>query len=198
VLVAGCGDQAGLATGARGEPCVERERVAERESGPPEWTTYLSAERGYAVSFPEGWQRATESLTPLLAEPRELLSLGTFPLHYEKRDCEHVPTAALESMSEEDVLLTILERAAPGRSVSEDFPPRPASFAFEPDRGSEAPWCVHGPVRFADHWFTFTDAGRHFHVLVALGHSAPAELRRQAYGILDTLRVDPEVRPDRP
>jgi hypothetical protein len=56
---------------------------------------------------------------------------------------------------------------------------------------------VHRPVRFADHWFGFTDAGRHFHVLVALGHSAPAELRKQAYSILDTLRLDPEVRPDR-
>jgi hypothetical protein len=200
----------------RGEPCAERERgaareravarehavgrepVEERKSGPPEWTTYRSADFGYAVSFPEGWQRATESLTPLLAEPREILSLGTFRLRYREGECEHVPTGALESMSEEDVLLTILERGARGRYAREYFPPRPASFAFEPDRGSEAPWCVHRPVRFADHWFAFTDARRHFHVLVALGHSAPAELRRQAYRILDTLRLDPEVRPDWP
>jgi hypothetical protein len=182
VLVAGCG----------------AEGASERARTPTAWTTHRSADWGYAVGFPESWQRATESLTPRLTEPREILSLGTFPMRYAERDCEHVPTAALESMSEEDVLLTILERGAAGRSEWEGFPPRPASFAFEPDRGSEAPWCVRRPVRFVDHWFGFTDAGRHFHVLVALGHSSPAELREQAYRILDTLRFDPDVRPDWP
>jgi hypothetical protein len=51
-------------------------------------------------------------------------------------------------------------------------------------------------ARFTDHWFGFTDGGRHFHVDVAFGPDAPAEVRAEAWGILDSLTVDPRVRPD--
>jgi hypothetical protein len=53
-------------------------------------------------------------------------------------------------------------------------------------------------ARFSDHWFGFTDAGRHFHVLVAFGPAASAATQTQAWQILDGLRVDPAVRPDWP
>jgi hypothetical protein len=178
-LAVGCGDQA--SSSAREEE---------------EWSTFRSADWGYSVRFPDGWQRATESLTPALTEPREILSLGTFPLSYAERDCAHVPTSALERMSEEDVFLTIQERCVDPGSEWIDFPPRPERFSFEPGRGSEASACVRGPVRFVDHWFGFTDGERHFHVEVALGKSAPTALRQEAYRILDTLRFDPSVRPD--
>jgi hypothetical protein len=50
-------------------------------------------------------------------------------------------------------------------------------------------------ARFTDHWFAFTDGDRHFHVLVAFGPQAPAAGRREAWAILDSLRIDPRVRP---
>jgi hypothetical protein len=51
-------------------------------------------------------------------------------------------------------------------------------------------------ARFSDHWFEFTDGGRHFHVDVAFGPRTPAATRRQAWAILDGLRVGRTVRPD--
>jgi hypothetical protein len=47
-----------------------------------------------------------------------------------------------------------------------------------------------------DYWFGFGDAGRAFHVLVAIGRNARPELRRDAFRILDSLRFDPSVKPD--
>jgi hypothetical protein len=46
-----------------------------------------------------------------------------------------------------------------------------------------------------DYYFGFGDAGRAFHVLVAIGRSAPLDVRRQAFRVLDTLQVDPQVKP---
>jgi hypothetical protein len=64
--------------------------------------------------------------------------------------------------------------------------------------GSEFTECVratHGiPLR--DQWFRFTDQGRHFHVLVAIGGAAPPGAESDAYRMLDTLHFDPNVKPD--
>ncbi|HEX5898513.1 MAG TPA: hypothetical protein VFY32_03860 [Solirubrobacteraceae bacterium] len=40
------------------------------------------------------------------------------------------------------------------------------------------------------------DGGRAFHVMVAFGPQASAEVQRQAWAILDSLRVDPGAVPD--
>jgi hypothetical protein len=40
------------------------------------------------------------------------------------------------------------------------------------------------------------DGGRAFHVMVAFGPQASGEVQRQAWAILDGLRVDPSVVPD--
>jgi hypothetical protein len=92
----------------------------------------------------------------------------------------------------------VLERGRDPASGWPDFPPRPAHFSFEPGMSSEFAACLrtrHGiPLR--DHWFRFTDAGRHFHVLVAIGAHAPPDAERDAYRMLDSLRFDPRVKPD--
>ena len=44
--------------------------------------------------------------------------------------------------------------------------------------------------------FRFTDAGRHFHVLVAIGAEAPSSAEADAYRLLDSLHFDPSVKPD--
>ena len=76
-----------------------------------------------------------------------------------------------------------------------DFPARPSHFGPELGGPSEASACAPG-AHFSDHWFGFSDGGRHFHVLVAFGPQASAEVQRQAWAILDGLRVDPGVAPD--
>jgi hypothetical protein len=50
-------------------------------------------------------------------------------------------------------------------------------------------------ARFTDHWFGITAGGRHLYVHVAFGPHTPAATRKEAWTILDGLKVDPGVRP---
>ena len=150
---------------------------------------------GLAGELPPGWQRATVSLTPGLEDPREVLSVGTYPLRYRPTDCAHLPTSALEDLGPRDAFVTLQERGLDPRTGWLDFPPRPARFGPELGGPSEAGECAAGS-RFTDYWFGFTDGDRHFHVLVAFGADAPVSVRREAWAILDDLRIDPAVRPN--
>jgi hypothetical protein len=152
-------------------------------------------EHGLAVELPVGWQTAEESLTPELGDPRERLSAGTFPLRYRGLGCAHMPSSALADIGPRDAFLTLQERGVDPGSDWEGFPPRPQHFGPLPHDASEASNCVRDP-RFTDHWIWFTDGGRHFHLLVAFGTQASAATRQQTWSILDSLVVDPEVRPD--
>ncbi len=151
--------------------------------------------RGLAVELPPGWQAATESLTPYLSDPREVLAVATFALRHRETACAHVAGSALEDLGPRDAFVTLQERGLEPGSQWRDFPERPAHFGPELGGPSEASACLPA-ARFADHWFGFTDAGRHFHVDVAFGPEAPPETRREAWAVLDDLRVDPLVRPD--
>jgi hypothetical protein len=173
-LLAGCGK-------AEVEPRVSR--------------TATAPGRGVTVELPPGWQPARASLTPSLRDPREVLSAGTFPLSYRETGCAHLPSSALEDLGRADALVTVQERGLDPGSSWQGFPPRPARFGPGLGGPSEASACVP-PARFTDHWFTFSDAGRHFHVLVAFGPDAPGTVRAEAWAVLDSLRVDPAVRPD--
>lgn len=137
---------ASLLSGCGGEQSSSAVEVGQA----PVQTTYRSAEWGYTVNVPDGWQRAVQSLTPGLTDPREILSLGTFPVRYRPSECGQFPTSALEDMAASDVFLTIQERGLDPDSAWRDFPPRPSRFRFEPGQGSEAPDCVRGPVRFVE------------------------------------------------
>jgi hypothetical protein len=153
------------------------------------------SEHGLTVSLPQGWQAATESLTPHLVDPREELSVATFALRYRETACAHVPGSALDDLGPGDAFVTLQERGLDPGSTWAGFPARPARFG--PDLGgpSEARACTPG-ANFTDHWFEFSDGARHFHVLVAFGSQASADVQRQAWAILDGLRVDPAVVPD--
>ena len=175
LALAGCGADA------------EREAVAQSPQPP---RTYEA--RGVTVTLPPGWHAATESLTPALTEPREVLVVATFPPQRRDGGCAHV-AGALGDLGPSDALVTLLERGyGSDRRV---FPQRPERFGPELGGPSEASQCEPG-ARFDDHWFTFADGARHFHVLVAFGPQAGAATRAEAWGVLDGLRVDPEVRPD--
>jgi hypothetical protein len=177
-LLATCGGQA--------SPSVEDASSGDR-------TTYRSAKWGYTVSFPSEWRRARGRLSPKLTNPREILSLGTFPPRYRPTDCEAFAGSAQQDVGPRDAFLTIQESA--GRSP-DVFSPRPRHFgpttkapgqlaAIEPIEPSS---CPHSDALV--HWIPFRDAGREFYVLFAYGKSAPQDLRAEAYGILDSLRFD--------
>jgi hypothetical protein len=46
------------------------------------------------------------------------------------------------------------------------------------------------PPVFDHWWFAFNDAGRGFHVLVAIGTQASDQTRGETWAILDSLRFD--------
>jgi hypothetical protein len=161
----------------------------------PAPATVTAHGRGLTVELPANWQRAPDSLTPGLFDPREVLSVGTFPLRYRQMGCNHMPSSALADLGPRDAFLTLQERGTNPGSDWEGFAPRPQHFGPRSRDDSEASECVPDS-HFTDHWIWFSDGGRHFHVLVAFGPEAPGEVRDQAWRILDSLRIDPGARPD--
>jgi hypothetical protein len=145
---------------------------------------------GLSYELPGGWHRAGVDLTPHLVDPREELSVGTFPIRYRPGGCAHIAVSALEEMGSSGAFVTVQERGL----MSGSFARRPARFG--PDGGfpSEASGCVPG-ARFTARAFEFGDAGRNFNALVAFGPQTPSNVKTQAWQILDSLRVDPGVRP---
>jgi hypothetical protein len=186
-LLAGCGRQSS-------QPA---------ENVPPsEWSSYRDGERGFEVAVPPGWQRASGSLTPNITSPREILALATVRLRGAPRDnyCRPWDEPWLPRFSERDALVTIQEGGRGSLSLNyKSFPPRPER--FRPEQfldGSTLTDCFVKDLPVTDHWFGFSDAERAFHVLVIVGRSAPERVRREPWRILDSLRFDPEVKPDWP
>jgi hypothetical protein len=179
LAIAGCGHAAAHSTPPSPPP-----------STPP--ATYRT--HGLAVRLPAGWQHARSNLTPNLGDPRQALAVGTGPLRYRPTGCAQVPGSALEDLGRRDAFVTLEERGIDRASAWTDFPRRPAHFGARLGGRSEASACVP-KAHFTDHWFGFTDRGRHFHVLVAFGPRASTATRQQAWTILDSLAVDPRARP---
>jgi hypothetical protein len=190
-----------LAVAGCAETAAEREqahRTVPLEAGQAASPTAASMTvraHGLTAELPPGWQAASESLTPHLTDPREELAVGTYPLRYRRTGCAHMPGSALEALGPGDAFVTLEERGLGVADGAAGFPARPTRFGPELGGPSEASACAPGG-HFSDHWFGFSDGGRHFHVLVAFGPQASAEVQRQAWAILDELRVDPGVAPD--
>jgi hypothetical protein len=180
------------ASGALLAACGGQGSQSAENRSPPDRTTYRSAKWAYTVSFPSEWRRARGRLSPKLTNPREILSLGTFPLRYRPTDCEAFAGSAQQDVGTRDVFLTIQESV--GRSS--DFSPRPRHFGpttkapGQPEavKPIEPSSCPHSDALV--HWIPFRDAGREFYVLLAFGKSAPQDVQAEAYGILDSLRFD--------
>jgi hypothetical protein len=156
-----------------------------------DWHRHRNEQYGYTVSLPPGWHLAKGSLSPSLVDPVEILSVATFPIHRGEELCH-----SLVRIPSDQAVVTIQERSGAERG-DPTFRSRPAN--FEPDARlpgtSELPYCLHGykgpPIPMLDYWFGFRDAGRAFHVFVGIGKETPEEVRREAFGILDGLRLDP-------
>ncbi len=146
------------------------------------WSTTSVARYGVDVSVPAGWHIAPRSLTPHLTDPREIVTATTFPPVTSARACTQWPDVRL---GPGDALVTVQERA--GRIA---FAPRPRRFEpvpVSPITARLVQSCVGGgSVDYQD----FSDGFRNFHALVVIDARASAQVRVEAYQILDRLRFD--------
>jgi hypothetical protein len=144
------------------------------------------------------WRRSTERLVPGLAMPREVLSVGTFPMPVGGGgNCGREPVAAIRRMRPGDALISIQEYAVTARMrthLTRSFPPKSrrlgleglrfGRLASEPgDPGDRGVPVTRGTI-------PFSEAGRAFDALVYFrGH--PSEgLRSAAARVLAGLRFE--------
>jgi N-acetylneuraminic acid mutarotase len=148
---------------------------------------YRDGRAGFEIRYPAWWFRAEDRLTPNLADPTELISLGTFPLAHRQANCAQFPTSAIEDLGPSDVLITIWRW-----SSSRGHPARPTFPAGEGDpavlhNGDESPDCLSAPKEFDRWWIGFDDRGRDYQVYVAMGPDVSEQTERQVWDILNSL-----------
>lgn len=174
VLATGCGATGEVAPEFR--PGSEGSRITD-------------VRHGYSAALPAGWYRARRNLTPQLVDPREILSVATYPLRYQRRAPCRIPgcpTPALNGFRATDILMSIQERvhARPAaEDVAIDLERRQAG------RGGTGN-CTRGRVA----WYAFeafAEAGRSLYVLVVVGTRAPATARADLKRVLGSLRFSP-------
>jgi hypothetical protein len=162
------------------------------QSVPSDWVVYHDRRQGFAVSFPSGWHRATRPVAPALLDPRERLAIASFPLRRWPDPCvgDRWPgRPANLDLGPGDVFLTVQERGRDAASRWTDFPPRPAHFKFASTVPAAEVGCADR-VGAVARIVNFTDARRHFVAILILGPLASGQMRRDAFGVLDSLRFD--------
>ncbi len=70
------------------------------------------ANRGMTLDVPAGWFTTTESLTPNVSRPPQVMAFGTYELRPGAHDCAHLPTDALEDLGSSDILVVLTEDTA--------------------------------------------------------------------------------------
>jgi hypothetical protein len=182
LALASCGGQpsSSPAPGETGEQPTAITTDPEREP----WVTYR--DRGLEVSYPGDWYRSEHRLTPYLGDPKEILSLGTYPLRQGGDRCRHHPVNALEDLGPYDAFVSVLERAPP--YPADGYPPRPSRFELPADTETNR-FCVSSDGRL-DEWLFFSDNGRAFYLLVALGEAASEETKTELLTILNSITFD--------
>jgi hypothetical protein len=153
-----------------------------------------SSRYAYSAAVPEGWHRSRARLVPDLLMPREIVSLGNFPMRVGGGgDCGREPSASIRAMRPGDALLTVQEVAVTPRlrpRLPRLFPPRSPNLGLASARG--AAWrgtpATAGPIRYAK--ILFGESGRAFEALAYVDGSSPL-LRRQVEGALEGLRFGP-------
>jgi len=170
LALASCGGQHTNGSPAPAEG-AEQPTTSSTDSERDRLATYRDKERGLEVSYPSDWYRSEERLTPDLADPKEILSLGTYPLRQGGDRCAHYPVNALEDLGPDDAFISVLERAPPYPAAG--YPARPARSDGRLDK-----------------WVSFSDNGRAFYLLVALGEAASEETKAELLTILNSLSFD--------
>jgi hypothetical protein len=135
--------------------------------------TYASDRYSFEGRLPPGWQRSGARLVPLLM-PREVLSVGTFPMPAGGGgNCGREPVAAIRRMRRGDALVSIQEYVVTARMrplSTRSFPPKPEQLGLEGLRfGRVAPATgrrKHPGVQVTWGTIPFSEAGRAFDALV--------------------------------
>ena len=173
---------AGLALSSCGSD-VERP-AAVTTAAPAGMTRFTDGRRGFEVTFPSGWMRADEVLTPSLGDPAEILSVGTVrPVPNGESTCAQHPVATMGRVGSRDVFVTIQGGA---NTVSGEMRPGPPQLdAVVPD-DSETADCVRSGVPFRSYWMPFTTDGRGFYANAAVGNDVAPERRAELQSVLDS------------
>jgi hypothetical protein len=176
--------------------CGGHDSHADRRARSPASAHYESSRWGYTVRYPVTWLRASRPLTPSLTDPREILSLGTFPLRYRHTNCEAWAGSAQQDLGDRDAFVSVREAGDLSGADYGEFPRRPHRFGAQSGRAPEPSPCPggHGVLQHV----RFSEAGRNFDVLLGFGGRVSGEGRREAYRTLDSLRFDPGRKPDWP
>ncbi|HEX6581736.1 MAG TPA: hypothetical protein VF195_12810 [Actinomycetota bacterium] len=165
-------------------------------------TTLHDEARRYVVTYPTTWVVADENLTPWLSSPSEILSLGTFPLRASAHPDDGfrlfdapVAPAALQDMRSEDAFLSLQDSggvfAGSTESRPDHFGPLGCDESIYGCRPSQELPEAWRDAPFRAWWIPFEDAGRAFHLFVAIGTEATPELRQQTWAVADSLSFEP-------
>lgn len=151
-------------------------------------------DQNMSLTYPVDWHLADVSLTPSLASPTEVFSLGSFPLEAGGPNCAQIPSQALHDMTATDVFVTVQERgSSPDAS---GFDPRPDEFGPTPGSTDNVFYDCFDSDQRADidalHWIWFTEQDRYFHVLVAIGGNASPEDTAAIWNVLNQMEIRPE------
>ena len=99
----------------------------------------------------------------------------------------------LNAMSSGDAFISIMGSESFANSHKNLFPARPEG-GFDGSSGvnlsrTDFPQCLSHPLNGNGQWIAFSQAGRNFYVLAAIGTSASAALRSDVYRILNWIQV---------
>lgn len=152
----------------------------------PTLGTTTEAPDGLTVTYPNDWTPASEILTPVLTDPREIFALGTYPLRSGGSSCAQFPVNAIEDLGPTDALIWLTER----QHVSDGGPARPSDFetwmsAAAQAEGDESAGCLSAPKDFVHGYGEFSDAGRQFGLYVAYGTAVSPKTLSELWTILD-------------
>jgi hypothetical protein len=147
---------------------------------------FSSGAAGISLTVPNGWHLATRRFTALM-DPRERLVLTSFPVRGKVRSRGCSPNGLLRQLPRSGVAVSLLEYMNGG--ARRHFPGRPKRFHLGPPARGGFDCFAPQPVANA-YLVNFSDNGRAFNLLAAIGKNASPQTRRTAERALDSLRVD--------
>jgi hypothetical protein len=163
---------------------------------PSGWGEHTDAARGVHVGVPPSWRVAGARLASALADPHEILSMGTGPM-LAGGPCGNEPTRAIRAAAPRGAFVTLQERSAASsagglREVSpalvlKDYAPRPRHFDLRPMAAAQPGFSCVGSAKVHVWNIPFRDGQRAFYLLVAIGDRAPADVRAATQRVVDSL-----------
>jgi hypothetical protein len=147
---------------------------------------FQSRSAGISLTVPDGWHVASRRLTGLL-DPRERLILTSFPIEGNIRSRGCSPDGLLRQLPRSGVAAWLLEYMNAG--ARRHFYRRPDRFHLGPRPAATFDCFTPQPTGNA-HLFNFSDSGRAFQLLVAVGRTVTPETRRAAERALNSIQVE--------